>query len=369
MRKYFGVLGLIVLAVLFSAFKVSRGITTWISRIARVTARIARDTAAIFSLSSEQETAMRHLGLRIVIGCFAYTVLLTACLPVFSQVAGNTDVSVQALIQRISELRRSVKSGRARYQLEIVRTRPDASVPLATQPIEVRFRGEDEWLSVEALNGVESGDGVKLTEAILGGKYSYRLDRPTPTEPTMRGEVVTDSAPSARRGAADSYFTPRAVMGLQVMSGGPVEELLAKGANFVFEDNGQTVLSHWDSGRNAENFDIYFDPEGRVERVLSCSRFDYADPAALSRQTGLPVDRAIQYRVPMCDTYYHNFVESGGVYFPCQIISKSYHLSQVPGIDAVKSKIDRGESTWQGMAQEIIELFHAASPQVVKTAT
>lgn len=277
----------------------------------------------------------RYAGL-----CFlfsgAISVNATADLPE----SGVTAEQLRDLVVNWSE---SFRSFRGRYTLRQTNyTDPDA--PFTEQVVEYRFQGANRWIRI---TGWPEADTV-FTEASYEGRAARRVDRPSATQHGIRGELTVNQIDGWQWDNVE-LMRPDVILS-RPYANVPISDELASGTNYAIRRNGQWVLAHWIKNDIGSNVDIYFYPDGSIDKMEWLFRFGYKSPDAMTEAVPELVADAggpFELRVVQRSVSYANYVDVGGFRFPVYVSNLAYNvggselgreIKQAFGSGAISSK-------------------------------
>lgn len=288
------------------------------------------------------------------------TVLLTQLIHA-QIVSPNVPVSAQLMLERIRKISTEVTSFKGKFHVKSEFLYADAPFPVKEYDCDFRGAGDDYWAMKSPFG--DMGDS-QLTEALYNGKYSYRLDRPTPQEPTWNGEILRNQDVGGRQTSRVTSFFPTDLFRLFVDEM-PLTEILDQGENFVLSDETGSFLSLWSSDESkTPNVDVYFHPDGQLDRILKVVRFGFHSPAALAARIGISEHDAAAVRIVHSETNYLRYVDIGGLQLPSQIEKRIFHISKNPEIRALREKVRGGQGTWPDYALQLAEISRKMKPGV-----
>lgn len=303
--------------------------------------------------------ARSHLFLLLIVGMpmAPISVAFSAeAVPSASSDGNNVDGLV-ALVASQTD----IHAFRGKYHVHMDFSYPGANI--STKDIDYEYRGDAEnyWIKKSPFGDTPD---TTLVEAIYNGKYSYRLDRPTPQEPTWKGEVVLNQEIVARETNRTTLFLPMDLFRI-CLRGKPIMEILNGGNNFMLSGEAGTFLSHWSDGSpDQRDVDVYFYPDGEIASVHDVMRFGFHSPNEMAATLQIPESATADIRLLHVETNYLKYAEVGPTKLPAQIQTRVYHLSKQSELRAIREKLRQGNDTWADHAIEAARISRAMKPGV-----
>lgn len=233
--------------------------------------------------------------------------------------SGVTPEQLRELVVNWSD---AFKSFRGRYTLKQTNY-TDTDVPFTEQAIEYRFQDDNRWIRISGWPDSES----VFTEALFEGQSARRVDRPSANQHGIHGEVTV----SERN---DWQWDNIELMRPDVLFKRPyanvsIGDELASGTNYAIRRNGQWVLAHWIKNDIGSNVDIYFYPDGSIDKMEWLFRFGYKSPDAMMEAVPELVADAgspFELRVVQRAISYSNYVDINGFRFPVYVSNLAYNV-------------------------------------------
>ena len=233
--------------------------------------------------------------------------------------SGVTPEQLQELVVNWSD---AFKSFRGRYTLKQTNY-TDSDAPYTEEVIEYRFQDDNRWIR---MTGWPDSESV-FTEAIYEGRSTRRVDRPSANQHGIHGEVTINQIDGWQWENVE-LMRPD-VLFKRPYANVAIGDELASGTNYAIRRNGQWVLAHWVKNDIGSNVDIYFYPDGSIDKMEWLFRFGYRSPEAMMEAVPELVAEAgspFELRVVQRAISYSNYVDLNGFRFPVYVRNLAYNV-------------------------------------------